>query len=747
MSRAEDKILDFGLAKLRPEPAASFDSELPTEAMTGKGRIVGTVSYMSPEQAEGKAVDHRSDIFSLGVVFYEMLTGQRPFRGDSPASLMSSILKDTPQSVTELNPEVPRDLAKFCRRCLAKDPTRRYQTALDLRNELEELRQELDSGALEALPVLPRRRGRLGVGIGVALGLLAAGLGIFALLSFRDRATPEALHIRPLTSFEGMERNATWSPDGSFTAFSSSAAGNLDIYVMPASGGDPIRLTDSPADDAFPRWSPDGRYIAFVSDRGANTNIYLIPPLGGPERMLVETQLVRRLGRGELGAAPWSPDGQELLFSRRQSSGGIAIGKIHLVTSEETQVTHPPPGSQDYAATWSFDGTRIAFWRSEGGRGSLWLLPTQGGEPRPLLRDEHHNRSPAWSVDGRRIAFSSNRAGSTGLWEMEVDSGKLRQLIPDVSQQVGIGPTPVTGSHGKLAYTETDHDVDLYWLEVATGTERQLTSHRGGVWNARVSPNGRKLAYRSNRTGNNEIWLLDLATNEEMALTNHPASDRLPDWSPDGREILFVSNREGASQLWAMSPEGGALRRISEQSVSVSVQQFEGSPSWSPDGAVIGYLAPTDRGTAFWVMDKDGGGARPRLFDVLHFEWYLDSRRVVYSRMGDRGRELRAVDLESGTETLLLNVPHIEHRVSPDGRAVTYGDGTSHINQQLFLLRLATATDATDGLPHPLGEPVQLTNGRGLWHAHGGGWSPDGKAIVYTKDTDHDDIYIIENYR
>lgn len=160
----------------------------------------------------------------------------------------------------------------------------------------------------------------------------------------------------------------------------------------------------------------------------------------------------------------------------------------------------------------------------------------------------------------------------------------------------------------------------------------------------------------------------------------------------------------------------------------------------------LGYLAPTDRGTALWVVDKDGTHARPRLFDVLHFEWYLDSRRVVYSRRGDNGRELRAVDLESGEETLLLNVPHIEHRVSPDGRAVTYGDGTSHINQQLFLLRLAPA-NSTDGLPYPLGEPERLTDGRGLWHTHSGGWSPDGKAIVYTKDTDHFDIFVIENYR
>ena len=173
--------------------------------------------------------------------------------------------------------------------------------------------------------------------------------------------------MQPLTSFAGIEWNPTWSPDGSFVAFSHGGAGDLDIYVMPASDGEPIRLTDSPADETLPRWSPDGRYIAFVSDRGADTNIYLVPPLGGPKRTLVDTQLQRDVSRTELGAVPWSPDGQQLLFSRQQSRGGIAIWKINLATGEETQVTHPLPGSEDLAATWSFDGTRIAFSRSENG--------------------------------------------------------------------------------------------------------------------------------------------------------------------------------------------------------------------------------------------------------------------------------------------------------------------------------------------------------------------------------------------
>ncbi len=140
------KILDFGLAKLKPGYAEDGTSELPTQSATAEGRILGTVAYMSPEQAEGKQIDHRSDIFSIGIILYEMATGERPFKGDTAASLLSSILKDKPQSAPEVNPALPRDLGKIIRSVPSKDPTRRYQSALDIRNELEELKQDIDSG-------------------------------------------------------------------------------------------------------------------------------------------------------------------------------------------------------------------------------------------------------------------------------------------------------------------------------------------------------------------------------------------------------------------------------------------------------------------------------------------------------------------------------------------------------------------------------------------------------------------------
>ena len=185
------KVLDFGLAK----PQQGFvsggsGSEVATEHMTREGGILGTLHYMSPEQAEGKSVDHRSDIFSLGIIFYEMLTGHRPFAGETPASIISSIIKDTPLSVTELKPSIPRDLAKIIKRCLAKDPERRYQNSKDVRNELEEAKQDVDTGeAFEGATVV--RPSMFARGMKVWLGATAAvAVLVGAFLFFRGSAAP-----------------------------------------------------------------------------------------------------------------------------------------------------------------------------------------------------------------------------------------------------------------------------------------------------------------------------------------------------------------------------------------------------------------------------------------------------------------------------------------------------------------------------------------------------------------------------
>ena len=249
---------------------------------------------MSPEQAEGKTVDARSDIFSLGIVFYELLTGERPFTGDNPASIVSSILRDTPRPLSELQPTLPRELARLVHRCLAKDPIDRYQSAIDLRHGLEETKQDVDSGEMLAshppAHVTPRSMMLPAI---VAAALVAATASIWLL---RSRADPSGLAVPRLrnavqvSSALDVESYPTWSPDGVRLAYQASSAGYIyigdhDIWVAQLGSGEPVNLTkDNPANDRMPSWSPDGREIAFFSDRDGDWGVYTVAAIGGNPR-------------------------------------------------------------------------------------------------------------------------------------------------------------------------------------------------------------------------------------------------------------------------------------------------------------------------------------------------------------------------------------------------------------------------------------------------------------------------------
>ena len=258
------KVLDFGVAKLT-EAFAPGEDEPTRTVHTAEGIIVGTASYMSPEQAQGKPLDARSDIFSFGAVLYEMMAGQRAFRGESPVSTLSAILHEEPKPISEIAPAVPRDLEKIIRRCLRKDPERRFQHMADVKVALRELKEDSDSGAMaEAVAIPSVRRQRT---LWRALLLVALATAGFAawLTYIRTDATENLIPI-PLTSYSGMERQPSFSLDGSQIAFSwdGEKQDNFDIYVKVIGPGAPLRLTTHAGPDFSPAWSPDGRQIAFL---------------------------------------------------------------------------------------------------------------------------------------------------------------------------------------------------------------------------------------------------------------------------------------------------------------------------------------------------------------------------------------------------------------------------------------------------------------------------------------------------
>ena len=742
------KILDFGVARIKPTASpegAPVPSTSSLETVTGT--VFGTVTYMSPEQVRGRKTDARSDIFAFGSVLYEMVTGTMAFPGKTYQETMDLILNHEPRPAAIMVP-LPSSLDRVITRCLEKEPESRFPSADELASQLR--------GILR-----PRGLSRTATALGLAFVLLA---GIVLLLPDQ---TPVLVAPDRLTDFSGLEEAPSWSPDGRWIAFEHNPSGPMDIYLMPSEGGEPLLLVQSPADDVCPRWSPDGRLLAFVSCRRMTSSIYLIPPFSREaepkEEELVETGIpgVDRLQEmvRSLSAAPWSPDGQQLLYSSLLPTGRLAVFRIEVNTRERLQLTSPELGSHDVSGGWSSGGERILFERRRDGRGSVWWMPASGGEPAEvLLQDEHDNSYPVWSADDRSVVFSSDRSGTWNLWKLDVASSRLTPLTSGPGQDI----LPSVSRDGRIVYIEFNHQTVLDVVSLEDAGREQLTFRTGQLFGARFSPDGRRIAYHSDRQGSLDIWLRETEGDAQRPLTHALTIEVFPDWSPDQKKISFVSDRGGSLQLWVMDVEGGESDaiRLSPQPLMLpgadhpNFTSITGAPRWSPkDGEAIAYLAPGENGTTVWAVDAEGNGRRDLLAGVAAvvrgFDWYRDSRSLIYVRdaPGGDAMEIVARDLVSKTEQVLLPRGYFsELIVARDGRALAYCEARSHMNLNLFVLRLELPEPPLQ-LPRRLGRPEPLTEGKGVWHVHNGSFSPDGREIVFTRDTDRGDLFVIDGTR
>ena len=365
------KVLDFGLAELT-ETGGPLSEPEETRTLTevSPRTIQGTISYMSPEQAQAKNVDARSDIFTFGAVLYEMITGRRAFQGDSMPSTLSAILHDDPRPITEVFPDLPRELDRIITRCLRKDPARRFQTMADLKVALEDLKEEFDSGTLTPAP-LARRRGAPVVAWASGVALLTAGVLAGWLLFSFTKTSPAPLTAVPFTTYPGSERNPTFSPDGNQVAFSwnGDAQDNFDIYVKLIGAGTPLRLTTDPAEDFSPAWAPDGRSIAFLRRRSeGRTAVVFTSPLGGPERVLAETRDVTPPMYESSGSLAWLPDSKHLVvFDKSSPDEPVGLFLLSIETGDKQRLTKPPSNTVgDSGPAISPDGRMLAFTRTTG---------------------------------------------------------------------------------------------------------------------------------------------------------------------------------------------------------------------------------------------------------------------------------------------------------------------------------------------------------------------------------------------
>ena len=443
------KVLDFGLAK-RLDPADETGDRREktlTANLTQTGDTLGTVPYMSPEQLRWQAADARSDIFSFGVLLYEMITGIHPFRKHSPAETANAILSQDPAPLTRYVEGIPELLQHTVKKMLAKEPGRRYQSVKGLLVDLEQLKRDLD-WEKAAVPVsAPARkaklRRRLVWGVALLSSLLIAGIAVWLLLA--PSPTPVVLlEALPLTSSPGLEHYPTFSPDGNQVAYSWNGGPeeNFDLYVKLIGGGRPLPLTTDPADDISPAWSPDGRRIAFLRVLpAAKASILLIPALGGPEREIAEIDLnPLPTGIHPNSYLAWYPDGNWLITSHAEEESPTRVGLflVSIGTGEKRRLTFAAmrTNEADMDPSLSPDGHTLAFTRTfSAGVSDLFLLelspePGPKGEPKRLTSRKLQSTSPHWTADGEEILFSSGGfRGNRSLWKIAVaGSGQPQRL-------------------------------------------------------------------------------------------------------------------------------------------------------------------------------------------------------------------------------------------------------------------------------------------------------------------------------
>jgi len=640
------KILDFGLARFseREEIPREDQSEVVTaECVTTPGTIIGTVGYMAPEQVRGKKTDPRSDVFSFGVILYEMLAGRRPFQGRSEADVLASILKEDPPSINQADAYVPPVLEALVRRCLNKDPARRYASGREVWRALDAATGDVSKDPTPA--PRPARRNLLAPAAG---GLFAVMAVVGVLLVFWLRAKPAEKGLpqfqpHQVTSLAGWSSQPAVSPDGMAVAFTVENEKGSDILIQDIRGGTPLKLTSNGGSNRDPTWFPDGSAIAFTAEQGSRESIWKVPRFGGTPVLLIPNAREPAV----------SLDGRRIAFARVSPGQFRHIAVADLAALQDVRVlTGNRDGMWDLGhPAWSPDGKTLCYQDHN----DLWLVPTGGGRARKLTDDDPNDTCPVWSPDGRHVYFSSFREGTTAIWRIDVGSRKLdrvttgssseqspslsrngRCLVYDTQTNKMSGfvvdrrtgrrwPLPRSQYLGEPSVSPAGRDVvfcsnlegriNLWRMSLKNGEPsgwpQRLLETEGTCSHAAYSPDGRWIAYQVMRGGLRDVWVMPAGGGVPVKFTTVGGMNAQPEWSPDGGRISFISDRSGTYQVWAAPFKDGT--RAGNAVQITRGWKVQGSQTWSPRGDRIAYITEDAAGCDLWVAPVSGKSPVVRL--------------------------------------------------------------------------------------------------------------------------------------
>jgi serine/threonine protein kinase len=785
------KILDFGLAKLI-ESQGSISaprmqlSEAETEAMplapaslhTQPGMVMGTISYMSPEQAQGKTVDQRSDVFSFGCILYEMTTGRRPFDGDSVIDTLHRIVYTPAPSIREFNPAAPVEMQRIVRKCLAKDPEERYQSIKDTAIDLKELRRELEDEArqypsvnssaktqlstqskvqpaaatvlqptvrtteidtphtasdIAAREIKERRRNNIVIA-SVALTFVAVSLIAFGVYKYfnpnKSAKNFQEMQITRLTA-TGTSTDAAISPDGKYVVYIVDEAGRQSLWGRQVATSSNVQIV-APAEVQYQglTFSRDGNYVYYVATEksDAASALYQVPALGGaaPRKLLVNVDTAITL----------SPTGDQLAFISQHANGeqSLIIADTNGRIQKQLAVRKYPDFFREPA--WSPDGHVIACAAGSYTGGfymNVVAVSTTDGSEKPIGSQRWWSVGRiAWLADASGLVITAREQAQgtpKQILQLSYPQGETHRISNDLNDYGGISLT----ADASALVTVQSTQVSNIWLVPQGDTRRakQITSGKydkvsGISW----TPDG-KIVYASNASGNWDIWIMDADGSNRRQLTSNARNNLDPAVSPDGRYIIFASNRSGSFNIWRMDADGVNAKQLTDTG-------SEWWPNCSPDNAWVVYTSVNSGKWTIWKIPIDGG-TPAQISDAFAGLPFVspDGKLIACSYWNENFQpKIAIIPFAGGPPEKIFDIPNYDSQLvhwSVDGLGITYikrTGGASNLWTQPLM----------GGAPKPI---TNFETDRIFSY----GWSRDGRQLALSRGAISNDVVLISNFK